>query len=68
MADRSPIRVEVIGGRVLAVMDPATTRDLAEAFSMAFATCDELEQERPRCFDDVVALHPTMSEELVLMR
>jgi hypothetical protein len=37
--------------------DPATARDLADAFASAYAACAELEADRLDWMGDVVALH-----------
>lgn len=53
----TPIQTHAAAGHVFIKCDPATARDLAEAFATAYATCSDLETERPRWMDDVVALH-----------
>lgn len=50
------IHARAVDGTVVIECMPADARDLAEAFSTAYATCDEVEAERPRWFDDVIAI------------
>lgn len=51
-----PIAADAVDGTVRITCTPRDARDLAEAFATAYATCAELEAERPRWFDDVVTL------------
>jgi hypothetical protein len=53
----APVEATALDGAVWIKADPATARDMAEAWSAAYAGCDELEQSRPRWMDDVVAIH-----------
>jgi hypothetical protein len=53
----APITVTAIDGQVVIRCDSGTARDLAEAWAAAYATCEDLERERPRWTDDVVELH-----------
>ena len=52
----APVQATAVDGRVLIDVDSATARDLAGAFSTAYANCEDLEAERPGWFGDVVAM------------
>ena len=53
----SKLDVQADAGDVVIRIDPGTARDLAEAWSTAHAIDADLEQIRPRWFDEVVAIH-----------
>lgn len=52
----APVQATASGGRVVITCDPATARDLGQAFAKVHADDRARSEERPRWYDDVISI------------